>query len=387
VPLRGVRYDLLVPEVYEGSDDDGGAAGRDRWSNPPQAAPYGHAPHQQQPHPQPTPGQGPPPNGTFAPGPPFAGPYPPAGGAPQGPPPNGFTTPSGPAGPPPQGFAPPYGHPQGPPPQGFFQQQGPVPQGFHPQQFQENQGSGGYPRQPWPPPGAGGPRRRTGLILGGAAGAVLVIAAVVIVVVATRGHGSHSAVAAPAPRPAASHVPAARPTSTGAREPEYTRVPAPCGLVTSTTLAGYVPGGSAQPPVDTTLGAITTDNCDWRSQTPTEIRALDLTVTLDTFKGAASSDETDYTDKVGAAEQPFDGNTITGKRQLSGLGDQATVIYQSMGDTGGTEADLYVRSGNAIIDVTYICNARSGGRPPSQAKELAGSEAAARNVLAALPTS
>jgi hypothetical protein len=228
------------------------------------------------------------------------------------------------------------------------------------------------------------------VILGVAAGVVVVVAvAAIVVVVGLRGGSgsSSSSSSSSVSRPSESQAPSGRPSVIGAQGPRYTRIPGPCGLVTSTTLAAYVPGGSAQPPVDSTLGAISTDSCDWRSQTPTEIRALDVTVTLDTFSGAASAGESDYGNKVSAAEQPFDGTIMTGNQQLSGLGDQATIIYQSMGDTGGTDGDLFVRSGNALINVTYICNARSGGRPQSKAKELAGSEAAARNVLAALPTS
>ncbi len=85
---------------------------------------------------------------------------------------------------------------------------------------------------------------------------------------------------------------------------------------------------------------------------------------------------------VQSAEQPWSGIAVTGARPVTGLGEQATAIFQTV--TGSPSVDLFIWSGNAEIEVTLV-GVTSGS--PGRATMLAGDVAAARDVLAGLPRS
>jgi hypothetical protein len=76
--------------------------------------------------------------------------------------------------------------------------------------------------------------------------------------------------------------------------------------------------------------------------------------------------------------------TATGKRSVTGLGDQATALLQtddvpSLGNDGVSDyVNLFVWSGNAVINVEYSV-------PLPSAEQVPGAVAIARDLMSGLP--
>jgi hypothetical protein len=148
-----------------------------------------------------------------------------------------------------------------------------------------------------------------------------------------------------------------------------------CPLIKASTLARYAPGASVlqslSPPGDAYLQQT---NCGWGAS----IGSLDLFVTIyaddDTALGGYESD-------VNYAHQNHDGTTFLEAQPVTGLGDQATAVFETLGGSPGV--DLYVLSGNAEFDIS-ISDAPPGPTL-SRADKLAADIAMARDVLADLP--
>ena len=72
--------------------------------------------------------------------------------------------------------------------------------------------------------------------------------------------------------------------------------------------------------------------------------------------------------------------TVKGMRPVHGLGDQATAVFEI--DSGSPKVELFVRSGNLLIDASLTDEVDSPSL--SQAGKLAADIAAARDVLSRL---
>jgi hypothetical protein len=150
-----------------------------------------------------------------------------------------------------------------------------------------------------------------------------------------------------------------------------------CDLVSRATVAKYLPG---QADSHRDQGS-----CQWFGDTGTG-DGLDASVSV---LGGAAEAKGDFTEVVRLSEQKTTANgetqTVTGKQAVTGLGDQATALFGTisggpLGDTRVGLALLFVRSGNAVIQVN-----RTTGTPRAAAASLPGVIAVARELLGALP--
>jgi hypothetical protein len=158
--------------------------------------------------------------------------------------------------------------------------------------------------------------------------------------------------------------------------PRYARPGDACRLVTAPTLARYAPGAgkgqSGGVEAAGLLGQSGQSRCSWFPSTG------DLNLTVTTYSSI------DY----GQAGLQFGirfvrqlpDQTINGTQPVRGVGDQATAIMAV--EAGSPTVELLVRSGNAVIDVSY----GDPAFPPelSRAGKLAADIAIARDVLAGL---
>jgi hypothetical protein len=160
--------------------------------------------------------------------------------------------------------------------------------------------------------------------------------------------------------------------------PQYAAPRKTCNLLTAATVAKYAPdaaGDGAQ------------YFCNWI--TGSVILAVTVRIYSSSSGGAGAAQQyfTGYIHalgKGGTAEGTV--ITITAERPVTGLGDQATALFETLttADDAGPgvtdrQVDLFVRSGNAVIDVTYFVM--------PDTVELDDSITMARDVLAALPRS
>jgi hypothetical protein len=149
-------------------------------------------------------------------------------------------------------------------------------------------------------------------------------------------------------------------------EPHYTGSPDPCSLITTATLATYVPGATAQPS--------RSSSCSWGSKTSSVL------LTLSTFADAASARQS-FDINAQSNSRTIAGETVTGSVWMPDLGEEATAIFQTR-SAGGQGVAMIVWSGNVEISLWY---AGTGSTPPARATLLAGGIAMARDVLADLP--
>jgi hypothetical protein len=158
--------------------------------------------------------------------------------------------------------------------------------------------------------------------------------------------------------------------------PDYAPPGNACRLVTASTLARYAAGAGAGQFGGTSgpssLGQSGQSSCSWFASTG------DVSLAVTTYSGI------DY-GQAGlqfgiSVVRQFPDQTIKRTQPVRGIGDQATAIFAD--EAGTPKVDLLVRSGNAVIDVTY----RDPAVPPelSQAGKLAADNAIARDVLANL---
>jgi hypothetical protein len=117
-------------------------------------------------------------------------------------------------------------------------------------------------------------------------------------------------------------------------------------------------------------------NCGWG--TPNASILLELTIDPD-----SATAQQGYEYGVQFARQNQSGFTFHGAQAVTGVGQQATAIFQVMTDNSPS-VSLYVWSGNAEFQVSFTD--LPFGTPASRATKLAADIAMARDVLAALPT-
>jgi hypothetical protein len=170
--------------------------------------------------------------------------------------------------------------------------------------------------------------------------------------------------------------------------PHYASPGNVCRLVRSATLAKYLPGPDASPG-STSLNAvgdpIGPGVCMWYTASGS------LTVDVNVYPAAvgnATAAQPNFNSSVQAADHGITTSagrmTVTGKRPVTGLGDQATALLLTdyLSSQGNDEAfddvNLFVWSGNAVINVEYSV-------PLPSAEQIPGATAVARDVLNGLP--
>jgi hypothetical protein len=149
-----------------------------------------------------------------------------------------------------------------------------------------------------------------------------------------------------------------------------------CTLVSPATVAKYVTGQ--------VHGKSIANGCQW------DAGASGGLVVVFSLADNAAQARTGFTESVQAARKKlsYQGTTsiVTGTRAVTGLGDQATVLFESSTTkkhpgTHTGSVSLYIRSRNAIIEVARGA-ALSGAAPAL----VPGAIAIAREVMAAMPT-
>ena len=169
----------------------------------------------------------------------------------------------------------------------------------------------------------------------------------------------------------------------GPQAQEYRALPPPCTLVTTATLAKYVPGATGKP-LSPPVGG-----CEWHGISGS-LGQRDLLVSVAVFgssSGVAQARQLfDLDAHATAISAPHITFTVT-RRPLPGLGDQAMVqIYQPGNNVVPPLADVVVdvRSQNAEFSVTFNIDLPGAQPPPTSAELVSETIAIARDVLAVL---
>jgi hypothetical protein len=170
---------------------------------------------------------------------------------------------------------------------------------------------------------------------------------------------------------------------------KYTSLPAPCTLLTSGTVARFLPGATSSP-ASPPARASKVGACTWSSITGGEDRTLILQVDVYDSPAGTSAAQQAYAKEVPAGDCRCRGYTVTGQA-VTGLGDQATVLFTTTGTQAGAGSwavpavTLLVRSGNADINVGFtVARIGRAPAPPVGASLRAITAAMAKDVLAAL---
>jgi hypothetical protein len=169
----------------------------------------------------------------------------------------------------------------------------------------------------------------------------------------------------------------------GPRAQEYRALPPPCTLVTTATLAKYVPGATGKPLSPPGAG------CEWHGISGSFGRR-DLLLSVAIFGSSSGATQArqifDLDAHANAISAPHITFTVT-RRPLPGLGDQAMVQIYQPGKNVVPPLPVVVvdvRSYNAEFSVTFNI-AVPGVQPPPTSAELASETIAiARDVLAVL---
>jgi hypothetical protein len=180
-------------------------------------------------------------------------------------------------------------------------------------------------------------------------------------------------------------------------EPHYAVPPNPCLLITTATLATYVPGATAKPqPAVGASGSTQMTSCAWTAGAGAgaapgagagagaapgaPAKGETVLLTLASFPDAVTARQ-NYDLEAQANSRSISGETVTGSVWMPGLGEEGTAIFQTRSGSDQGVA-LIVWSGNMEINLWY---ASAGPVPPDRATLLTGGIAMARDVLAALP--
>jgi hypothetical protein len=180
------------------------------------------------------------------------------------------------------------------------------------------------------------------------------------------------------PRPAAAAPPPGQ-----AAAPHYLRPSDPCVLIKRATLAKYLPDARPGLPSRSASGTWHQDSCSWHATGGASLN-LDVT-TFSAADGAAQADNL-YEAGIPAGSQGWSDAgiqiTIDGTQAVTGLGELASAIFQTLDNPAGSIAQTVVLSiwaANAEIRIQihyYVM--------PPHPDQLAAAIAVARDVLAAL---
>jgi hypothetical protein len=177
--------------------------------------------------------------------------------------------------------------------------------------------------------------------------------------------------------------------------PAYSRLPAPCGLVSLATVARYLPDPTRSPESMLTGGAYQAGSCRWASTDGGEDRTLVAEVFVFGSSSALTAAQQAYNGSVSAFGCHCQGVTVS-TQPVAGLGDQAAAFFIADGPAAtvvtapnaafpGTS--LLVRASNAEIALNYDATDAATGTslaPAAGSAPLTGMISVARGILAAL---
>jgi hypothetical protein len=172
-------------------------------------------------------------------------------------------------------------------------------------------------------------------------------------------------------------------TIAGPGRPSYSTPPHACRLISAATLHAYMPSATADTSSPDTPTGVMSD-CFW--VTPSVDAMLSLRVNVYGSAQGILGPQAGYETNVQLQDQSGDGTTVLRTAPVAGLGNQATGIYISSSRPASQGVTLLVRSGNAVIQLTYqVYGNPALAPPPARTAQLAVATALARAVLASLP--
>ncbi|WP_329620595.1 hypothetical protein OG357_08620 [Streptomyces sp. NBC_01255] len=221
-------------------------------------------------------------------------------------------------------------------------------------------------------PGGGPDGGRRGWLIGGAA--ALAVAVIVGVAVTMSGGDDDTASGPP------SGVPG------GVAEPDqptgkaYTKAPKGCELVKAATVTGIIPGAACTPGLfdDKDLASMITRSPGWeRADSGGPFQTLDVHLSI----GPGADDNYDMK-KQSALKDMGTLRKVIDSRPVSGLGEEAFVVYAGDSEGSLTQAQVIVREGNAVVTTDYTFSRKDSTTTQKQAEDAA--VAVSRDVFAAL---
>ncbi|TJZ43585.1 hypothetical protein FCH28_32875 [Streptomyces piniterrae] len=205
------------------------------------------------------------------------------------------------------------------------------------------------------------------------------MAAVVGVVVAMSGGDGESTVAG---RPPGATGGGARPPAPEDVGKTYTKAPEGCDLIKPATLARIAPGTECVPSEldKSKIASMITRMPRWETRMGSGGSMLNMSVHLSVGPGSKGMYDM-Y--KKSALTALKDMQTTTDSRSVGDLGDQAHVVHAVDKKLGSlAQAQVIVRSGNAVITVDYSYDTRDSAKGEKQSEDAA--VAAARDVLGSI---
>lgn len=286
---------------------------------------------------------------------------------------------------------------------GYPDQYGPYGQYGQPGQYgqqapytgQPNFGSFGTPAQGYGPPRPPSPGNR-GLWITLSIVAVVVVLLIVAAFLvlpnmfskkSNTAGGSPASGSSPSSQQVAAGIPAPPNTPIPARSSTYNTFPPACSLLSGATNQLLNPGGTSkdEPPADLDEG----DFKEYQHDCTFESREDNLRVMSLSLSGTVGDDAVDETTSTYQSEDitetsPF--ANVTGQRTVSGLGDEAKLVYGQQDVEKCNVARVYLRTQNAIIDASFGgCDKQPGTSfglvPLSQADAQNGALTMAREAL------
>lgn len=229
--------------------------------------------------------------------------------------------------------------------------------------------------QPVPAGPGGGPRggSRIWLIAGAAALAVAVTVGVVVAVSGGDDKGTASG-------PPSAGVPGGAGKAEEPTEKAFTKVPKGCELVKASTVEAIMPGAACTPGLfdDKDLASMITRGPRWeRPGHDGPFQTLDVHLSvMPGAKGNYDMKKSVALKDIGTLRKVMD------SKPVSGLGQEAFVVYAGNPDGSLTQAQVIVREGNAVVTSNYTFSRKDSTTTQKEAEDAAA--AVARDVLGSL---
>jgi hypothetical protein len=184
-------------------------------------------------------------------------------------------------------------------------------------------------------------------------------------------------------------VSAVVPASSSPPKVAYTRMPAPCQVLTAATVARYLPDATYSGKSEPVIDGVLVGSCNWTSISGGQARSLGMSIFIYESSSWRSGVQSQYQEFASTFSSGITGKGSTvSTRSVTGLGDQAVSIVvaraQVQGQPVPPQIGLVARSGNADFVFTYSISPIGPTPVPAIAAQVAATFVMARDALAAL---
>jgi hypothetical protein len=181
----------------------------------------------------------------------------------------------------------------------------------------------------------------------------------------------------------------------GSSQPVYSGMPAPCALISPTTVAKYLPNPTRTPQSMLASSTYQAGSCKWASSTGGDDRTLVAQAFVFDSSSSVTAARQAYDNSLSAFGCHCQGVTVSAQ-SVTGLGDQAAVFYIADGPAATVATapnaafpgtSLLVRSSNAEIALNYDVTApatETALAPATGTAQLTGMISMAQDMLDAL---